>query len=501
MSDTNLAFVRKISEPLARYYELAYRYCYEDPENSLVKLRSGAALLLDELRGEAARGGSLYERLRGADWAQWMPHHIQEKLDFLRVQGNKGAHPERSFRSRAAAAQTALAALQTAYKIAAWIGEEIRDIPLSEIPPFAPPDQRYSDKLYGDAVSRNQPEAQYSVGLMCKQKAEQAFHEVRLQARRAKLPPPNPALDPGLQDAFYWLRKAAAQDHPAAMYQLGVLYLHGMGVARQMEHGAQMIRRAAELKDADALHLLGCFYLDGTILGLQPHSQDVRKAFEYFKNAARQEHPGAFDRLVQIYYEGLGVAVNHDKAFAYAHQAALAGYPSAQFKLAYLYRSGIGVEANEAEAFRWYREAALGGNADAQIVLFKYYSSGLHVRKDLVEALEWLQQAEAQDHPGASYYLGLACRRGIGVKVNLARALALFKRCIELDTDNQYEAAKAEFAAAMEELRQQARQQASLRAGLPKESLPPPDKKVGRNDPCPCGSGKKYKKCCMLKLS
>jgi len=25
--------------------------------------------------------------------------------------------------------------------------------------------------------------------------------------------------------------------------------------------------------------------------------------------------------------------------------------------------------------------------------------------------------------------------------------------------------------------------------------------KVGRNDPCPCGSGKKYKKCCLLKSS
>ena len=23
------------------------------------------------------------------------------------------------------------------------------------------------------------------------------------------------------------------------------------------------------------------------------------------------------------------------------------------------------------------------------------------------------------------------------------------------------------------------------------------EKKVGRNDPCPCGSGKKYKKCCL----
>ncbi|UCG16509.1 MAG: SEC-C domain-containing protein [Phycisphaerales bacterium] len=36
--------------------------------------------------------------------------------------------------------------------------------------------------------------------------------------------------------------------------------------------------------------------------------------------------------------------------------------------------------------------------------------------------------------------------------------------------------------------------------------LPPPvdpiqsdTEKVGRNDPCPCGSGKKYKKCCGRK--
>ena len=47
---------------------------------------------------------------------------------------------------------------------------------------------------------------------------------------------------------------------------------------------------------------------------------------------------------------------------------------------------------------------------------------------------------------------------------------------------------------------------AQAKAGLPGEDetpLPPPvqpiQKKageVGRNDPCPCGSGKKYKKCC-----
>jgi len=37
--------------------------------------------------------------------------------------------------------------------------------------------------------------------------------------------------------------------------------------------------------------------------------------------------------------------------------------------------------------------------------------------------------------------------------------------------------------------------------GLPdnEQSDPTADRKTGRNDPCPCGSGKKYKKCCLRK--
>ena len=30
----------------------------------------------------------------------------------------------------------------------------------------------------------------------------------------------------------------------------------------------------------------------------------------------------------------------------------------------------------------------------------------------------------------------------------------------------------------------------------PPVTQPEKQKKVGRNDPCPCGSGKKYKRCC-----
>jgi uncharacterized protein len=34
----------------------------------------------------------------------------------------------------------------------------------------------------------------------------------------------------------------------------------------------------------------------------------------------------------------------------------------------------------------------------------------------------------------------------------------------------------------------------------PKKNIQPQKKKIGRNDPCPCGSGKKYKNCCMGKM-
>ena len=40
-----------------------------------------------------------------------------------------------------------------------------------------------------------------------------------------------------------------------------------------------------------------------------------------------------------------------------------------------------------------------------------------------------------------------------------------------------------------------------LRKELPRslQKEPPPPKKIGRNEPCPCGSGKKFKKCCIKK--
>ncbi len=53
--------------------------------------------------------------------------------------------------------------------------------------------------------------------------------------------------------------------------------------------------------------------------------------------------------------------------------------------------------------------------------------------------------------------------------------------------------------------RDPAERQGGILSGLKNFVSPPPTEpelpQVGRNEPCPCGSGKKYKQCCMKKKS
>jgi len=58
------------------------------------------------------------------------------------------------------------------------------------------------------------------------------------------------------------------------------------------------------------------------------------------------------------------------------------------------------------------------------------------------------------------------------------------------------------FAQEEERLREVEKQALTLTSPAGDESSPlakTDEEKVGRNDPCPCGSGKKYKKCCADK--
>jgi uncharacterized protein len=56
-------------------------------------------------------------------------------------------------------------------------------------------------------------------------------------------------------------------------------------------------------------------------------------------------------------------------------------------------------------------------------------------------------------------------------------------------------------AAKQDRARRLAREVAGIEQGAPQLPAVNPFKGVGRNDPCPCGSGRKFKKCCLPRAS
>ena len=138
-----------------------------------------------------------------------------------------------------------------------------------------------------------------------------------------------------------------------------------------------------------------------------------------------------------------------------------------------------------------------------------------HVHSDLAvgKALELLPHEEdatikaclAQALTSQFAYEGIEPVRQVVLEDNYDKSLTdLRLDLIVATTLMEVELAeKEQWRAEVEKDREKREKQVRFHAEPPDEEEyeppPPPKKKVGRNDPCPCGSGKKFKKCCMRK--
>jgi len=127
-----------------------------------------------------------------------------------------------------------------------------------------------------------------------------------------------------------------------------------------------------------------------------------------------------------------------------------------------------------------------------------------HIILDIVDG-QWKDHLLTLDHLKEG--IGL---RGYGQKDPLVEfkkeAFTLFENLMNrLDTETvrflflMQPAKPEQQAERIERKQRQAQQQLQYSAGAAQEEAPRPVRtglKIGRNDPCPCGSGKKYKKCC-----
>jgi len=99
--------------------------------------------------------------------------------------------------------------------------------------------------------------------------------------------------------------------------------------------------------------------------------------------------------LGEMYLDGLGVNVNHEKAFFWLSKAASSGDAEAEYLLGFMYENGLYVGESMSRAASWYKKSALQGDVMAQFNLALIYKEGKgDVSKDMKEAFKWLKMVE-----------------------------------------------------------------------------------------------------------
>jgi len=83
------------------------------------------------------------------------------------------------------------------------------------------------------------------------------------------------------EKAKYWFEQSANKGDKDAQYQLGNLYLQGLGVQNNLKTAFYWYEKASNQEHAQSQHNLGLFYMQGEIV-----ERDKDKALYWFKKAA-----------------------------------------------------------------------------------------------------------------------------------------------------------------------------------------------------------------------
>jgi len=120
-----------------------------------------------------------------------------------------------------------------------------------------------------------------------------------------------------------------------------------------------------------------------------------QKASEAFFIAAKSGDVDSQMILGEMYLDGIGVRVNHQKAFYWLSKASINGDMEAQYLLGFMYENGLKVAVDIKRATKWYTQAALQGDVLSQYNLAIIYKEGKgEVEKDMEEAFRWLAMVQ-----------------------------------------------------------------------------------------------------------
>ena len=507
---SNFEFIRPHWPLLYEYGFFSEKYLFEDPDSSMVQLRKFSEICVREIYEQNnihVQNQSFYQICTHSRFYEMVPENIYRSLNYLRIEGNKGAHPKKFENDQNISTQHALQSLKEAYNVACWLFKTYVSskipLPSFRISRINNPDEMKWRAQQGD------PDAQYSTALK--------YYYGR-------------DINQNFQTAAYWFREAAAQGHARAQAYIGAMYLFGKTIKQDKEQAIDWIQKSANQFEPIGMTLLGQMYLEGD--GVK---KDTQLAIHWLTQAAENEDPVAQIYLGQIYLYGNSVEKNLEKAFNWTNRAAQYDDPVAYCNLGLFYEEGLWVEQNFEHAYEWYKKAADKGLPDAQAAVGLYHLKGVGCNHDEMLGLQLLKKASKKGSTVSYLNIGLYYKqqRDYGLATEW-----LFKAAEKGLAEAQYELAdtilmaiedKISIAYTANDARQwmkKAEKQGHIQAQtvmteLRKKELETHQQLavalnafrknvqtffrntelsgIGRNDPCPCGSGKKYKKCCLKK--
>lgn len=250
--------------------------------------------------------------------------------------------------------------------------------------------------------------------------------------------------------AFDWLSKAAEGFHADALFQVGRMYYHGIGTARNLEKAEKYLALAKEQNISEADELLAGIEQETAQPRTPAKIVTIQKKTtgEILLAAAQKGNANAQYQVASAYLNGkMGLSKNKDKALIWLEKAAKNNHREAQYLLGSLYYNGSPVKRDLETAKFWLSKSAKSGVENAKVLInainedgkpnskeqrrntstndlflasankgdreaqFKvglmYLKGNDGFPKDQDKALHWFNKAASQDHTNAQFEMGM----------------------------------------------------------------------------------------------
>ena len=214
------------------------------------------------------------------------------------------------------------------------------------------------------------------------------------------------------REARFWLALASQVDEPSAFHQLGLIYLHGEGVAQNFDKSQDLFRRAHEKGD-----VRGTFeYALGIFKGQGKTKTDYKAACQLFRNGAERGDARCVYWYGRMLQNGWGVRRNLKEAVACYKKAASAGLADAEFALGVCYYDAVGVKRSYTDSFVCFSKAAQKGHVEATHCLARAHKRGRGTTKDPHKAAKYYHKAAKIGHALSEQKLAKVLRRNPDVE-------------------------------------------------------------------------------------